>query len=220
MCGRYTHLFTWEELHRLSTLTTPPMELGRSFNVAPTQRAPVIRWVEGGGHSLDLLKWGLVPFWAKDEKIGNSLINARGETVAEKPAFRVAFKSRRCIVPASGFYEWKKEEKGKQPVYIQSSSGEPLLFAGLWERWEPTEGAPLETFTIITTGPNEMMAKLHDRMPVIVAREDIDAWLDPGSKSASGLVRPYPSELMMCYPVSTRVNSPKNNDELCAERIG
>ncbi len=228
MCGRYTHLFTWAELHRLSMLTSPPIDLPRSFNVAPTQRAPVVRVIEGGGRGVDLLKWGLVPFWAADPKIGNSLINARGETVAEKPAFRAAFKSRRCLVPTSGFYEWKrlgeKSMGGKQPYYIRGAGDEPLLLAGVWESWRPKEGTlfgepALETFTIVTTTPNEMMSELHDRMPVIVAPEEQDRWLTGSVEEAKNMIRPYPAELMMSYPVSTRVNSPRNNDAACVERV-
>lgn len=237
MCGRYTHLFTWEELHRLSTLTTPQIDLPRSWNVAPTQVAPVIRMVAGaeGGHALAMLKWGLVPFWAEDPKIGSSLINARGETVAEKPAFRAAFKSRRCLVPVSGFYEWKrlgeKSMGGKQPYYIRAAADEPLLFAGLWERWDgpkqdpdhPTslfdeKPEPIESYTIVTTAPNAMMAELHDRMPAVIDPSDQDTWLCGSVEEAKALLRPYPAELMMSYPVSTRVNSPKNNDPACVER--
>lgn len=221
MCGRYTHLFTWEELHRLSTLTSPPIELPRSFNVAPTQRAPVIRMIEAGGRALDLLKWGLVPFWASDDKIGNTLINARGETVAEKPAFRAAFKKRRCLVPVSGFYEWKKTAGStiKQPYYIRAAAEEPLLLAGLWESWRAANDAgPLETYTIVTTTPNELMAPLHDRMPVVIDPTDQGTWLSAPPDEAKALIRPYPAELMMCYPVSTHVNSPRNNDAKCMER--
>lgn len=223
MCGRYTHLFTWEELHRLSTLTTPRIDLPRSFNVAPTQTAPVVRMVEGG-RGVEMLKWGLVPFWASDLKIGNSLINARGETVAEKPAFRAAFKARRCLVPVSGFYEWKKLEgpKVKQPYYIRAAVDEPLLLAGLWESWRDKSGASeakaVETYTIVTTTPNELMAELHDRMPVVVDPSDQAAWLQGTVEGAKALIRPYPAELMMSYPVSTRVNSPRVNDELCIEK--
>lgn len=230
MCGRYTHLFTWEELHRLSTLTSPPLEIPKSWNVAPTQSAPIIRMVgpTDSGRELAFLKWGLVPFWAADEKIGNSLINARGETVAEKPAFRAAFKARRCIVPVSGFYEWKrlgeKSMGGKQPHYIRAAADEPLLLAGLWERWKPKDQGlfdtpPLETFTIITTTPNEMMAELHDRMPVIIAPEHQTPWLTGSIEDARSLIQPYPAELMMHYPVSTRVNSPRNNEAALVDRV-
>lgn len=219
MCGRYTHLFTWEELHRLSTLTSPAIEIPRSWNVAPTQSAPIVRFIEGSGRALSLLRWGLVPFWAEDPKIGSSLINARAETVTEKPSFRTAFKSRRCLVPVSGFYEWKKEADHKQPYYIRAAAEEPLLFAGLWESWRPkgTTEAPLETYTILTTTPNELMTQLHDRMPVIIAPEDQARWLEGSHYEAQPLLKPYPAELMMCHPVSTRVNSPRHNEAACIQ---
>ncbi len=219
MCGRYTHLYTWEQLHTLSTLTTPPMTLPFSYNVAPSQFAPIIRTDGPGLHRLDMLKWGLIPHWAKDAAIGNMMINARAETLEEKPAFRPAFKARRCIVPISGFYEWKKlgSAKNKQPYYITASDEKPLLLAGLWEHWHGNEESP-ETlsFTIITTTPNELMSKLHDRMPVILAPEDQSTWLE-SKDPPTQLLRPYPSELLLCREVSTRVNSPKNNDPTCIE---
>jgi putative SOS response-associated peptidase YedK len=228
MCGRYTHLFTWEELHRLSTLTTPRVDLPRSFNVAPTHVAPVVRLITGGpgvGRGLSMLKWGLVPFWAEDPRLGNTLINARAESLARTPAFRAAFKSRRCLVPVSGFYEWKKVDgptgaplKVKQPYYIRPAADEPMLLAGLWESWGPKD-APLETYTIVTTAPNEMMAKLHDRMPVVIDPADQSKWLEGTEEQAVALLKPYASELMMSYPVSTRVNSPRINDEGCVERV-
>lgn len=219
MCGRYTHLYTWEQLHTLSTLTTSAMVLPISYNVAPSQIAPIIRTDGPGLHRLDMFKWGLIPSWAKDSKIGNMLINARAETIAEKPAFRAAFKARRCIVPISGFYEWKKSEgkKNKQPFYITASDDKPLLLAGLWEQWPGNENEPeTRSFTIITTTPNELMATLHDRMPVILQPESQKNWLE-SKDPPTDLLHPYPSELLLCREVSTRVNSPKNNDPACIE---
>lgn len=222
MCGRFTHMYTWKEIHDLSTLTTRPMDLGRSFNVAPTQESPVVR-AEESGRRLDLLRWGLVPSWAKELAIGNSLINARAETVATKPAFRAAFKSRRCLVPASGFFEWTKLEGGKrkQPFYIRLASEEPMFFAGLWEKWAPPEGEAVETYTIITTRPNALTEQYHDRMPVILDPSDFGTWLDPKAPtdSVAELLRPCPPELLMAYPVSTVVNSPKNNAPECVVPI-
>lgn len=221
MCGRYTHLLTWAQLHRLLRLTSDPIDLPRRYNIAPTQLAPVARQDKHGGRSLDMLRWGLVPSWASDLKIGNTMINARGETLATKPAFRTAFKHRRCLVPASGFYEWKKPDQGKskQPLYITASDGGPLMLAGLWESWTSPEGPMVQTYTIITTTPNEMMAEIHDRMPVIVDAADFGRWLDPNLEDASDLIRPYPAELMLARPVSTLVNSPRIDDPMCIQAI-
>ncbi|MBX3316452.1 MAG: SOS response-associated peptidase [Phycisphaeraceae bacterium] len=220
MCGRFTQLLTWAQLRRLMRLTSPPIELPLRYNIAPTQRVPVVRH-EGGGRSLALLRWGLVPAWAKDLAIGSSMINARGETLAAKPAFRSAFKRRRCLVPASGFYEWDKVSggKAKQPIYITASDEGPLVFGGVWESWASPDGDTVETFAIVTTAPNEMMSRFHDRMPLILDPDDHDAWLDPEREDASALVRPYPSELMLARPVSTRVNSPKNDDPSLIEPV-
>lgn len=257
MCGRYTHLYTWKQLHRLLELTTPVPagELPRRYNVAPSQSAPVVRATREGvsttgaggaqigdsrkgqrvrsvGRDVSMMHWGLIPSWAKDASIGARTVNARCETLSEKPAFRAAFKKRRCLVPISGFYEWKVMEgkvgskKAKQPYYITSSDGEPLVLAGLWESWrDPAadQPQPVESFTILTTTPNELMATFHDRMPVIIAREHFARWLDPANEdtaSLADLFKPYPVELMMAVAVSTRVNSPKHDDALCIEPIG
>lgn len=233
MCGRYTILFKWKELHRLMRLSTPPAEWPVRFNVAPTQVAPVVRADDAGPRSLSMLRWGLVPFWAKDLKIGASMINARAEGIEVKPAFRAALKKRRCIVPVSGFYEWMKlaDGKSKQPHYITSSDGEPIAFAGLWERWAPPEdrdgvgaggGAAVETFTIITTTPNRMMASLHDRMPVVLSQSDFDRWLDPQNQDAAGLLpllAPCADDTLIHFPVSTLVNSPRNDDPACIQPL-
>lgn len=229
MCGRFTHKYTWKQLHRLLNLVSPPFEFMQRFNVAPTQRAPVVREDVSEdrdtkpGRRVDLLRWGLIPSWAKDESFGAKTINARAETVATSQVFRDSFKRRRCLVPVSGFYEWRKIPGGtrKQPYYLTSSDGEPLMLAGLWSPWKSPDGS-METFTIITTTPNEMMAKLHDRMPVILGTDDWAAWLDPVNArevELSGLLKPYPAELMLAHPVSTRVNSPKNDDQACIQVV-
>lgn len=227
MCGRYTNRFSWKQLHRLLGLTTPPptADFIPRFNIAPTQLAPIVRTDEQGPRSLVMLRWGLVPFWAKELKIGASMINARAEGIETKPAFRAALKRRRCIVPVSGFYEWKTLPDGhrKQPYYIHSSSDdEPLMCAGLWERWQPPDAVAVETFTIITTSPNDMMKSLHDRMPVILASKDIDRWLDPSTHDPAvwlSLLRPAADDALVYYPVSTLVNSPKNEAQECIQPL-
>jgi len=218
MCGRFTHLYKWRDIHRLSTLTTPELDFAVSYNVAPTQAAPVLRQDERG-RRLDLLRWGLIPWWSKDAKIGATLINARAETLPSKPAFRSAFAARRCLVPVSGFYEWRRlDAKAKQPYYLRSAGDdEPLFLAGLWESWKDPEGERLETFTIVTTTPNELVAQLHDRMPAILDPADFGTWLDPkaSAEALTALLRPYPAELMLSHPVSRLVNSPRNNGPEC-----
>lgn len=200
-------------------LTSPPMELAARYNVAPTQVAPVVR-ADGAGRSLGWLRWGLVPSWAGGVGVGSSMINARAEGIDSKPAFRAAFKRQRCLVPVSGFYEWKKLDAGsrKQPFYITPASDEPLALAGLWDSWRPPEGGAIETFTVITTAPNQLMASLHDRMPAILDPADLATWLDPlleDRERLLGLLKPYPPELMRARPVSDRVNAPRNDDPTC-----
>jgi putative SOS response-associated peptidase YedK len=164
---------------------------------------------------LALLRWGLVPFWAKDAKPAYTTINARAEEAAQKPAFREALKQRRCLVPADAFYEWQRlDAKTKHPFAIALQSGEPYALAGLWERWRPKEGEPLETFTILTTDPNELTEPIHNRMPVILEPRDYDRWLDPGDPSHPpvDLLRPFPAEKMLSWPVSARVGNVRNDD--------
>lgn len=222
MCGRFTNLLTWAELvalYGLSAVRTMPPEWRPRYNAAPTQRLPVVRRGAAGGRELALLRWGLVPSWAKDPAIGNKLINARAETVAEKPSFRAAFKARRCLVPVDGFYEWKRAGGAKQPYRITMADGSPFALAGLWERWTK-EPEPLETFTIITTTANSLMAAIHDRMPVIIDPADYDAWLEsPDTTIPTALLQPYPANRMSAYPVSSRVNSPRYDDAAVIERI-
>jgi putative SOS response-associated peptidase YedK len=167
---------------------------------------------DGSSRELLSLKWGLVPVWAKEPEIGARLINARSETVTEKPSFRDAFKYRRCLIPASGFYEWKREGKGKQPYYFHMRDDEPFAFAGLWERWEGIGGKAIESCTILTTEANEVLAPVHERMPVIVASKDYDLWLDTQmteKNRLTPLLRPYPSTEMTSHPVGLSVNSPQ-----------
>jgi putative SOS response-associated peptidase YedK len=181
---------------------------------------PVVRLDPQRRRELVMMRWGLIPSWAKDTKIGAKFINARAETVATQPAFRDAFRARRCLVPSNGFYEWKKAPDGtKQPYHIGLRDGAPFAFAGLWERW--TRGpAPIESFTIITGPPNSLVAELHDRMPVILEPEHYDAWLTATDTAAlQTMLRPFPAQLMAAYPVSTKVNSVKNDTPDVVEPI-
>jgi putative SOS response-associated peptidase YedK len=183
----------------------------------------VVRLNPGSGsREFALQRWGLVPFWARDSKLGYSTFNARAEEAARKPAFREALKKRRCLVPADAFYEWQKiDAKTKQPFAIALKSGEPFAFAGLWESWQPTEGPPLETYTILTTGPNEIMKPIHNRMPVILEPGEYTRWLAPcdPAKPPVDLLRPFPSEKMRAWPVSGRVGNVRNNDPELIDRI-
>jgi putative SOS response-associated peptidase YedK len=194
-----------------------------SYNIAPQSVQPIVRpSPDSGAREFALLRWGLVPFWAKDAKIGYSTINARSEEVAGKPAFREAFRKRRCLVPADAFYEWARiDAKTKKPFAIALKSGEPYAFAGLWERWRPKEGEALETFTILTTDPNEVLEPIHNRMPVILEPKDYSRWLEPAAveRLPVDLLRPFPAEQMTAWPVSDRVGNVRNNDsELLAPR--
>jgi putative SOS response-associated peptidase YedK len=176
----------------------------------------------GTGRESVLLRWGLIPSWSKDTASGNRLINARSETAREKPSFRTAFKRHRCLIPANGFYEWKKQERGKQPYYIRRRDGHLFAFAGLWDRWEGGEEGAVETCTILTTSANDVVAPLHDRMPVILPPEEYAHWLDPSLKDTDSLVPllvPFPSEAIVAYPVSLRVNAPKTDDKECIAPI-
>lgn len=182
----------------------------RRYNIAPSQEAPVVRAARGGGRELAWLRWGLVPFWAKDPSGGSRMINARSETAMDKPAFREAFRSRRCAIPASGFYEWTGEPKHRVPHAITVEGRALIAFAGLWERWKDAQGRPLETFTILTTAANGFVSPMHDRMPAILANGDIDAWLAGGIEDARKVIRPYPDEPMRERVVSRALNNPRN----------
>ncbi len=192
------------------------MEWGESYNVAPQTFQPVVRLNRDSGlREIALMRWGLIPYWSKDAKIGYSTINAKAETVATAPAFRDAFRRRRCLVPADAFYEWQKlDPKHKQPFAIALASREPYGFAGLWERWkDPTTHQWLETFTIITTDPNAVVAPLHNRMPVILARKDYARWLDKSTPEQPplDLLRPFPAEQMTAWKVDKAVGNVRND---------
>ncbi len=214
MCGRFGQTASSAELaaaFEASWQCAEP-ELPR-YNVAPTQHVPVLLSA-GGRRVLDVFRWGLIPSWAKDAAIGNKMINARAEGVAEKPAYRAAFQRRRCLVPASGFYEWKKAAGGKIPHWIHAADDGPLTFAGLWEIWRPAKDAePVLTFTILTTTPSADVAGIHDRMPVIVAQGDRDAWLDAETPAGDllALLHAAPDGTLRMHPVSTAVNRPAND---------
>ncbi len=223
MCGRYSITTPVEALRRLFRFAGPALNLAARYNVAPRQDVPVVRLAEGGTRAIAMLRWGLVPFWAKDAAIGDRLINARSETAHEKPSFRAAFKARRCILPADGFYEWKKEGKAKQPYRIGLEDGGPFGLAGLWERWDDPSGGVLETCAILTCEANETLRPIHHRMPVILAPDDHGAWLDTGATdlaAARALLRPYPTALMVACAVSRRVNNARNDDPACIEPLG
>jgi putative SOS response-associated peptidase YedK len=217
MCGRFTMTASREALTNLFPLFDIP-DVAPSYNVAPTQTVLAVRVPAGRDKpALAALRWGLVPGWADDPAIGSRLINARAETVAEKPAFRSAFRQRRCLVLADGFYEWQKVGRQKQPYLFRLRDGAPFAFAGLWEHWE-RDGRALDSCTILTTEANELVKPLHERMPVLLAPADFDRWLDP--KGAKGpelqaLLRPYPAEAMSAYPVSSHVNNARHNDADC-----
>ena len=222
MCGRYTLSSPTDLLADLLELGSVP-ELAPRYNIAPTQEAAVVRFnAESGVRSLELLRWGLIPFWSKDPGIGSRMINARAETVAEKPSFRTSFKRKRCLVVADGFYEWQATGGPKQPFYFRFEGGGPFTLAGLWDRWEKGEGEPIESFTILTTEPNEVVAPVHQRMPVILDRGGMASWLDPGIEEAdrlTPLLGPFPAAGMEGYPVSTYVNSPGNDTPRCIEPL-
>jgi putative SOS response-associated peptidase YedK len=223
MCGRFTNQYTWAELHRLYSLSDqsfPPSNFRPRYNAPPTDALPVVR-LKDGRRQLSLIKWGLVPNFAKDAKEGAKLINARAETVADKPAFKGAFRHRRCLVPADGFYEWQKlSPKEKQPYFITLKDKEPFAFAGLYENWIPREGPRLETFTIITCAPNALLSPIHDRMPVILTREAWGAWLGEELLSPDrlkSLLKPFDSARMELWPVDRRVGNVANDDAALIE---
>ena len=224
MCGRFARYDDEKDLVERFNFTNPSGILfEKRFNIAPTQTVPVIL-LENDNRVIRLMRWGLVPFWAKDPTIGNRLINARAETITEKASFKTPLKKNRCLVPASGFYEWKKDEriKTKIPIYFRLRNEEPFAFAGIWDDWKKPEGDRLITFTIITTMANELMKPIHDRMPVILHRNDESKWLDPELIDLDSLVTlliPYPSDLMKAYEVSTIVNSPKNDSPQCISQL-
>lgn len=219
MCGRFAQRLPARKVAKQFKVEEVP-PLAERYNVAQAQAVLTVREASGGREAT-ILKWGLVPRWAKDPGIGNKLINARSETVTEKPSFREAFARRRCLVPLDGSYEWARRGDRKRPFYFHMRDGEPFAIAGLWERWEG-EGEPLETCTLLTTEANELLAPYHDRMPVILMPGDYEAWLDPDvrdSRELTKLLRPYAHAEMRTYAVSALVNSPSNDDPRCVEPI-
>lgn len=219
MCGRFTLRTPAGTIAELFGGVGIP-EIPPRYNVAPGQSLASIRHDEGSGR-FAWLKWGLVPFWARDPKIGNRLINARAETIVDKPAWRTAFQQRRCLLPADGFFEWKSTPRGKQPVYISRRDGQPFAFAGLWDRNCQT-GDPLETCVIVTTVPNDLMRPIHDRMPVILPRQHHDVWLDStfgDTVYLQELLQPAASGEWQAWPVTPQMNKPAYNVARCIEPV-
>jgi putative SOS response-associated peptidase YedK len=220
MCGRFTRSQSSQALAAEFGVAEVAGDLGPSYNIAPTQKVAVL--ITDGVKRLVPVRWGLVPSWAKDLSIGNKLINARAETVTEKASYRNAFKKRRCLVVADGFYEWQQMGETRRPVYIRLKSGKPFGFAGLYEVWQPPEGEAITTCTIITTEANDLMKPIHARMPVIIPRAQQDQWLDPSMGDRGQLLdmlKPYPAAEMEAYPVSKQVNSPSHNSPDCIKRL-
>ncbi len=227
MCGRFT-LKTPADRLAVAFGGEPGDYPPPRYNVAPSQPIAAVRAKIGGpNREAVLLRWGLIPSWAKDPSIGSRMINARAESAADKPSFRAAFRRRRCLIPADGFYEWQKRNGAKQPFYIAPADGAPFAFAGLWEHWEGmgdglVDAPPVETCTIVTTDANERLAPIHDRMPVILEPSDYSLWLDPGVGDRpilEALLRPCPANSLDAWPVSTHVNSPAHDDPACIEPL-
>jgi putative SOS response-associated peptidase YedK len=217
MCGRYVLASPGAVIAEHFRLSEVPAYTPR-YNIAPTMDALVVRETPAGEREAVMLRWGLVPAWTKDPASGSRMFNARAEGVADKPAFRAAFRRRRCLVPADGFYEWQPVAGGrKQPYFIRLASGAPLALAGLWEHWHSPGGDAIATFTIVTTAANEAMRAFHDRMPVLVAPADHDEWLS--SPNPSALLGPWAGEPFEIRPVSTRVNSARNDSPDLLERV-
>jgi putative SOS response-associated peptidase YedK len=223
MCGRFARYSLSRELERYFNALPPSFEILPNYNVAPTQEIPVIVKHEDERH-IKKRHWGLVPFWAKEISVGSRMINARVETVASKPAFRAAFKQRRCLIPANGFYEWQGKSGSKQPFYFHLPSGEPMAFAGLYEIWEnkeaPPETGPYNSCAIITTEASDSVKEVHNRMPLILKPEGYAAWLDPANKAPAiieDLLKTMHVKDLKRYPVSRRVNRAENNSIECLE---
>jgi putative SOS response-associated peptidase YedK len=231
MCGRFTQTSSSSEIAKAFNLDSIPA-IEPKYNIAPTQQVATIlrpnqksdcaRRSGKANRHFQMLRWGLIPSWAKEKSIGAKLINARAETVAEKPSFKNAFRHSRCLIIADGFYEWKRLENGKQPFYIQQTDCLPFAFAGLWSTWQSPDGEAISTCAIITTEANEIMMPIHDRMPVILNSTDYDLWLDPTIQKPE-LLKPFlraiDSNKLKAYPVSTKVNSPRHDSPECLESI-
>ncbi len=219
MCGRYAQRTSPKTLVKQFKVSEVPSIEAR-YNIAPTQNILAVQETPDG-REMKWLKWGLVPSWAKDASMGARLINARSETVTEKPAFREAFKHRRCLIPSDGFYEWQRTEGMKQPFFFQLKDEQPFGFAGLWDRWTGEDGKVIESCTILTTTANKVLAPVHDRMPVIVHPEDYELWLDDDVRKQELLkdvLQPYPADEMTSYPVSTSINNPREQGARLIER--
>ena len=216
MCGRFT-LFEADTILSKEFGAPIPFDLKPRYNVAPSQQVAAVRsWTDSGKREFSLFRWGLIPSWAKDASIGNKMINARAETVAEKPSFRNAFRHRRCLVPMNGFFEWQKRGIYKKPYFIALGDKRVMAVAGLWERWEGAGGPPVESCTLLTTEANELIAPMHNRMPVIVAPGNFELWLNVPEQDFAALrplLTPYPPGEMFTRPVSLRVNNPSTDDE-------
>ncbi len=220
MCGRFSRKATLQAIVDEFEIAEVNGQIEPSYNVAPGQDVAVI--LKNDTRKLGLLKWGLIPSWSKDPKIGNRMINARAETLAEKPSFKHPVRRKRCLIVADGFYEWKKEGKQKIPMYIFLKDQKPFVFAGLWDTWTSPEGKKVSTCTIITTEPNKFMEKIHNRMPVILPRDHIDIWLNrevQDEHRVLPLLKPYPEKEMDAYEVSRMVNSPKNNSPQVIQKV-
>ena len=218
MCGRFTQFSDPQLLFSHFSLAQSPHNLSPHYNIAPTQQIAIIREIAGIGRHLDYAHWGLIPSWSKSSESSRHLINARAETIAEKPAFRHAYRHKRCLIPADGFYEWVVTDNGKQPWWIALADKSPFAFAGLWEHWEsPEDGHLIESCTIITTKANRQIRAIHERMPLIISPEHYSAWLDPGNDNPlqlQAMLAPFEGELHL-HPVSRAVNSPlKDNSHL------
>jgi len=220
MCGRYRLSRRKELIEEYFDATPWDDDWSPRYNIAPTQAVPVIRQnPKEPVRELSLMKWGLIPHWSKDFSGAAGMINARSETASTKPAFRDSLKFRRCLIPADGFYEWKRTATSKQPYCFEVNEGELFAFAGLWDGWKDPNGNWIRTCSILTTTPNSVTSAVHDRMPVILDPDSYDLWLDPGMNDAqvlSELLKPYDARLMRCFPVSTRINSVANDDEQCS----
>ena len=213
MCGRYSLISDISALQVRFDFDPPVTEHTSRYNIAPTQNVLTVR-SEDGHNVAEHMRWGLIPSWAKDMSIGNRAINARAETLAERPMFRTALRRRRCLILADGFYEWIRQGKARQPMRILLTTGEPFAFAGLWETWTNPDGETIHSCTIVTTAPNDIMRPIHDRMPAILLPEHEPTWLDQSIEDASAInnfLLPYPPEIMEAYPVAPLVNSPAND---------
>jgi putative SOS response-associated peptidase YedK len=223
VCGRYKLSRRKQVVEEYLDSVSGEEDWAPRFNIAPTQPIPVIRQnPREPVRELSIMRWGLIPSWAKDSSVATKMINARSETAATKPAFRDPLKFRRCLIPTDGFYEWAKTGKGKQPYCFEVNEGALFAFAGLWDRWKDARGNTVETCLILTTTPNAVTSPVHDRMPVILDPDSYDLWLDPGMRdvsAASDLLKPYDARRMRCYPVSSRINRVGNDDEDCSAPV-